>query len=61
MKHSVNGGSQVLIQQPDTGSSSNPIAVPVKLNLQNGGNTLVFASGQNSELIFRSYVVYGVN
>ena len=46
--NSVNGGSSVVIQQPDTGSSSNPISVPVKLNLRSGANTLLFASGQQS-------------
>jgi len=48
MTISVNGGGAVVIQQPDTGSTSNPIAVPVKLTLKSGANTLVFAAGQSN-------------
>ncbi|KIJ27418.1 carbohydrate-binding module family 35 protein [Sphaerobolus stellatus SS14] len=48
MTISVNGGSAIVIQQPDTGSASNPISVPVKLNLKSGSNTILFAAGQSN-------------
>lgn len=44
----VNGGSQVLIDQPDSGGGSVVLSVPIKLPLRAGANTLVFAANQNT-------------
>ncbi|KAF8588417.1 carbohydrate-binding module family 35 protein [Ramaria rubella] len=48
MTISVNGGTPVVVQQPDTGSASTPLSVPMKLNLKSGANTILFASGQSN-------------
>jgi hypothetical protein len=48
---SVNGGAAVTVQQPDTGSASTPLSVPIKLTLKSGANTIVFAAGQTSESV----------
>lgn len=45
---SVNGGSQILVDQPNTGGGGVVLSVPVKLNLRSGANTLAFSVGQNS-------------
>ncbi|TFK97512.1 galactan 1,3-beta-galactosidase [Pterulicium gracile] len=45
---SVNGGGNVLVDQPNTGSGNTILSVPVKLNLRNGANTLVFGGGQSN-------------
>ncbi|KZV96920.1 Arabinanase/levansucrase/invertase [Exidia glandulosa HHB12029] len=44
----VNGGSPVTLDQPDSGGSSVILSVPVKLALKSGANTLVFGSGQSN-------------
>ncbi|KAI0058642.1 Arabinanase/levansucrase/invertase [Artomyces pyxidatus] len=44
---SVNGGSIVLVDQPDTGGGHVILSVPVKLNLQQGTNRITFASNEN--------------
>lgn len=46
---SVNGGPSVLVDQPDSGGGNVVISVPVKLNLNNGANSITFGSGQSSE------------
>jgi len=51
---SVNGGANVLVDQPNTGGGHVVLSVPVKLNLRSGANTLTFSNGQSSES-FRSY------
>lgn len=38
----------MLVDQPNTGSGNTILSVPVKLNLRNGANTLVFGGGQSS-------------
>jgi len=48
MTISVNGGAAITVQQPDTGSASITLSVPVKLSLKSGANTLVFAAGQTN-------------
>ncbi|KIY69600.1 carbohydrate-binding module family 35 protein [Cylindrobasidium torrendii FP15055 ss-10] len=45
---SVNGGSSVSIDQPDTGSGHVVLSVPVKVTLKAGSNTLLFSSGQTN-------------
>ena len=47
---SVNGGSTVLVDQPNTGGGAVVLSVPVKLNLRSGSNTIAFSTGQSSEL-----------
>lgn len=46
---SVNGGPTVLVDQPDSGGGGVVISVPVKVNLNNGANSMTFGSGQTSE------------
>lgn len=46
---SVNGGSTTLVDQPDTGGGHVILSVPVKLNLNNGANSITFGSGQTSK------------
>ncbi|KZS90282.1 Arabinanase/levansucrase/invertase [Sistotremastrum niveocremeum HHB9708] len=45
---SVNGGSSVLLDQPDTGNGQVTLSVPIKLNLNNGANTIAFGAGQSN-------------
>ncbi|TFY68540.1 hypothetical protein EVG20_g3526 [Dentipellis fragilis] len=45
---SVNGGSSVLVDQPDTGSGNDILSVPVQLTLQQGSNTIAFGVGQST-------------
>lgn len=51
---SVNGGSSVLLDQPDTGNGQTTLSVPIKLNLNNGANTITFGASQSSELLMQS-------
>ncbi|KAJ3713613.1 galactan 1,3-beta-galactosidase [Lentinula raphanica] len=43
---SVNGGANVVIQQPSSGGGHVIQSVPVKVNLKNGANVLTFSNGQ---------------
>ncbi|KAJ3808004.1 Arabinanase/levansucrase/invertase [Lentinula lateritia] len=43
---SVNGGANVVIQQPSSGGGHVIQSVPVKVNLKNGANIFTFSSGQ---------------
>ncbi|GJE90871.1 galactan 1,3-beta-galactosidase [Phanerochaete sordida] len=45
---SVNGGPTVLVDQPDSGGGGVVISVPVKVNLNNGANSMTFGSGQTN-------------
>jgi len=45
---SVNGGPSTLVDQPDTGGGSVVLSVPVKLNLNQGSNSLTFSIGQSN-------------
>ncbi|KAL0950694.1 hypothetical protein HGRIS_007471 [Hohenbuehelia grisea] len=45
---SVNGGSTVLVDQPNTGGGHVLLSVPVKLNLNNGANSITIGSNQNN-------------
>ncbi|KAI0043240.1 carbohydrate-binding module family 35 protein [Auriscalpium vulgare] len=45
---SVNGGSSVLVDQPNTGSGHVILSMPVKLNLNQGSNTLTFGAGMST-------------
>ncbi|KAJ3998604.1 galactan 1,3-beta-galactosidase [Lentinula boryana] len=45
---SINGGANVVIQQPSSGGGHVIQSVPVKVNLKDGANTLTFSSGQAS-------------
>ncbi|KXN81091.1 hypothetical protein AN958_06044 [Leucoagaricus sp. SymC.cos] len=45
---SVNGGSTVLVDQPNTGGGHVILSVPVKLNLRSGSNSITFSVNQNS-------------
>ncbi|ESK88955.1 glycosyl hydrolase family 43 protein [Moniliophthora roreri MCA 2997] len=45
---SVNGGTSVLVDQPNTGSGHSVLSVPVKLNLRSGANSITFSSGQSN-------------
>ncbi|KAJ4485534.1 Arabinanase/levansucrase/invertase [Lentinula aciculospora] len=45
---SVNGGANVVVQQPSSGGGHVIQSVPVKVTLKNGANTLTFSSGQAS-------------
>lgn len=44
----MNGGSSVLVDQPDTGSGDTILSVPVKLNLNSGSNMITFGAGQSN-------------
>ena len=46
---SVNGGSTILVDQPNTGGGHVILSVPVKLNLNNGANSITFSINQDSE------------
>ena len=48
MTISVNGGSTIWVDQPNTGSGNTILSVPVKLHLNSGSNTILFAAGQTS-------------
>lgn len=50
--HSVNGGPTVLVDQPNTGGESVILSVPVKLNLNNGANSITFSIDQASKQLF---------
>ncbi|KAI0705850.1 glycosyl hydrolase [Cytidiella melzeri] len=45
---SVNGGPSVLVDQPDSGGGQVVISVPVKVNLNNGANSITFGAGQSN-------------
>ncbi|SJL06338.1 uncharacterized protein ARMOST_09674 [Armillaria ostoyae] len=45
---SVNGGTGVYVDQPDTGSGHVILSVPVQLILRSGSNSLTFGSGQTN-------------
>ncbi|THG99627.1 hypothetical protein EW026_g2739 [Hermanssonia centrifuga] len=45
---SVNGGSNVLVDQPNTGGGHVVLSVPVKVNLNSGANSITFGSGQTN-------------
>ena len=47
--YSVNGGSTILVDQPNTGGGHVILSVPVKLNLNNGANSITFSINQDSE------------
>lgn len=57
---SVNGGAAVLVDQPDTGGSHVILSVPVKLNLVNGANTIVFGANQTSKSYNSSFELTNV-
>ncbi|PSR94128.1 hypothetical protein PHLCEN_2v4556 [Hermanssonia centrifuga] len=44
----VNGGSNVLVDQPNTGGGHVILSVPVKVNLNSGANSITFGSGQTN-------------
>uniref|UniRef100_A0A8H7YAJ7 CBM6 domain-containing protein n=1 Tax=Psilocybe cubensis TaxID=181762 RepID=A0A8H7YAJ7_PSICU len=45
---SVNGGTSILVDQPNTGGGNVVLSVPVKLNLRSGANSITFAANQNT-------------
>lgn len=45
---SVNGGASVLLDQPDTGTGQTVLSVPVKLQLDNGANSITLGAGQSN-------------
>jgi len=45
---SVNGGSNVMVDQPNTGGGGVVLSVPVKLNLRSGANSITFSNGQSN-------------
>ncbi|PAV22245.1 galactan 1,3-beta-galactosidase [Pyrrhoderma noxium] len=45
---SINGGSNVVVDQPNTGGGHVLLSVPVKLNLNSGSNSITFSSGQSN-------------
>lgn len=45
----MNGGTAVVVQQPNTGGGLVLLSVPVKLNLINGLNSITFSAGQTSK------------
>ncbi|TBU32365.1 galactan 1,3-beta-galactosidase [Dichomitus squalens] len=45
---SVNGGSPVWVEQPNTGGGSVVLSVPVQLTLNSGSNTITFGAGQSN-------------
>lgn len=51
---SVNGGSSVLLDQPDTGGGLTVLSVPIRLQLNNGANSITFGDGQSSALFSTS-------
>lgn len=51
-EHSVNGGTSVLVDQPNTGGGHVLLSVPVKLTLKSGANTITVGASQSSESSF---------
>ena len=49
---SVNGGSSVTLDQPNTGGGGVVLSIPVQLNLRSGSNTITFSAGQSSTSFF---------
>ena len=47
---SVNGGSSVVVDQPNTGGGHVVFSVPVQVHLNEGSNNVTFGAGQSSEL-----------
>ncbi|KAG6857617.1 hypothetical protein H0H87_010185 [Tephrocybe sp. NHM501043] len=47
--YSVNGGASILVDQPNTGGGHVILSVPVKVNLNNGANSITVGSGQSSK------------
>ncbi|KAI0637093.1 galactan 1,3-beta-galactosidase [Trametes polyzona] len=45
---SVNGGSSITLDQPNTGGGGVVLSIPVQLNLRSGSNTITFSSGQSN-------------
>ncbi|KAF8973856.1 galactan 1,3-beta-galactosidase [Flammula alnicola] len=45
---SVNGGASILVDQPNTGGGHVLLSVPVKLNLQNGANSITVSANQTT-------------
>ncbi|KAI0321793.1 galactan 1,3-beta-galactosidase [Amylostereum chailletii] len=45
---SVNGGTAVSVDQPNTGGVSTILSVPVKVHLNSGSNTIEFGAGQST-------------
>ncbi|KAI0361962.1 galactan 1,3-beta-galactosidase [Trametes cingulata] len=45
---SVNGGSSIVLDQPNTGGGGVVLSVPVQLNLRSGSNTITFSAGQSN-------------
>ncbi|KAF5337173.1 hypothetical protein D9611_003438 [Ephemerocybe angulata] len=45
---SVNGGTAVRVDQPNTGGGGVVLSVPVKLNLRSGTNTITIGAGQSN-------------
>ncbi|KAI0781064.1 galactan 1,3-beta-galactosidase [Trametes elegans] len=45
---SVNGGSSVTLDQPNTGGGGVVLSIPVQLNLRSGSNTITFSAGQSN-------------
>lgn len=50
-RFSVNGGSTVLVDQPDTGGGHVVLSVPVQLTLKSGTNSITIGSGQSSKSV----------
>jgi hypothetical protein len=48
LESSVNGGTAVLVDQPDTGGGHVILSVPVKVTLNSGANTLRIGSSGTS-------------
>ena len=46
----MNGGSPIVLDQPNTGSGRTVLSVPVFLNLRSGSNSIMFSANQNSAL-----------
>jgi hypothetical protein len=45
---SVNGGADIVLDQPNTGGGHVLLSIPVKLNLRSGTNSLVFSANQST-------------
>ncbi|KAI0670505.1 galactan 1,3-beta-galactosidase [Trametes maxima] len=45
---SVNGGSSVTLDQPNTGGAGVVLSIPVQLNLRSGSNTITIGAGQSN-------------
>ena len=55
---SVNGGSYVWVEQPDTGGGHVILSVPVQLYLNSGSNSITFGAGQSSESTSVSFLLH---